>query len=91
MTARRIRITGFVQGVFFRSSTKDKAEGLGITGWVRNLYDGSVDMHVEGADKEMKEFVEWVHTGPPAAKIRTVEVDVVQEVGYPSFEEEPRD
>lgn len=69
-----VLISGQVQGVWFRSSTKQKAEQLGLTGWVRNTPDGDVEAVFEGEEKIVKEMIEWCHRGPPLAKVENVEV-----------------
>ena len=69
-----VLISGMVQGVWFRSSTKQKAEQLGLTGWVRNTSDGSVEAVFEGEEKIVKEMIEWCHRGPPLAKVENVDV-----------------
>ncbi|MCK4364619.1 MAG: acylphosphatase [Thermoplasmatales archaeon] len=69
-----VLISGRVQGVWFRTSTKQKAEQLGLTGWVRNTSDGSVEAIFEGAEKGIKDMLEWCHCGPPLAKVVNVEV-----------------
>jgi len=68
-------ISGRVQGVWFRSSTKGKAEQLGITGWVRNTSDGNVEAVFEGDEKIIKVMIEWCNHGPPLAKVDAVEVE----------------
>lgn len=72
MPAHSIRITGRVQGVLFRDRTKAKAEELGLTGWVRNRDDGSVEIHAEGSDDALKELEQWCWKGPPAAIVESV-------------------
>jgi len=67
-------ISGRVQGVC-RSSTKNKAEQLGITGWVRNTSDGNVEAVFEGDEKIIEEMLEWCNHGPPLAKVDNVEVE----------------
>ena len=69
-----VLISGRVQGVWFRSSTKQKAEQLGVTGWVRNTKDGRVEAIFEGEENSVKSLTEWCHHGPPLAKIEKVEV-----------------
>jgi len=69
-----VLISGKVQGVWFRSSTKQKAEQLGLTGWVRNTPEGDVEAVFEGEEKIIKEMIEWCHRGPPLAKVENVEV-----------------
>jgi len=68
-------ISGRVQGVWFRASTKKKAEQLGITGWVRNTFDGNVEAVFEGDEKIIEEMLEWCNHGPPLAKVDNVEVE----------------
>jgi acylphosphatase len=64
-----IKVTGRVQGVFFRASTKSKAEELGIHGIVRNEDDGSVHIEAEGDSEILKKFISWCHQGPPNAQV----------------------
>ncbi len=70
--AIHLKITGRVQGVFFRATTKEKADSLGLTGWVKNCADGSVEVFAQGEDEKLKEFVEWCGNGPSAAKVDDV-------------------
>lgn len=70
-----LRIYGLVQGVFFRSSMREVALGLGLVGWVRNLPDGSVEAVIEGPPKEVEELVKWSHRGPPTAVVEDVKVE----------------
>lgn len=69
-----LRIYGLVQGVFFRSTMRDVALRLGITGWVRNLPDGSVEAVVEGDPVRVGELIKWAHRGPPEAVVEKVEI-----------------
>ena len=69
-----IRISGLVQGVFFRASTKEKADALGLTGLVRNESDGSVYVEVEGAPESLRTFIEWCQKGPARARVSKCEV-----------------
>jgi len=70
----QVVISGRVQGVWFRASTKQKAEQLGINGWVKNTADGKVVALFEGDEKHVQEMIEWCHHGPPLAKVENVEV-----------------
>ena len=81
-----IKISGKVQGVFFRASTKDAAEQMGIKGFVRNENDGSVYIEAEGEDEKLKQFVAWCHQGPAHAHV--VKVDLQEGVvqGFTKFE-----
>jgi len=67
-------ISGRVQGVWFRANTKQKAEQLGLTGWVRNTSNGCVEAVFEGKERLIKEMIEWCNTGPSLAKVEKVEV-----------------
>ncbi len=75
MVRAHLRIYGIVQGVFFRSTMRDKAYELGVTGWVRNLPDGSVEAVIEGPEDKVKELIRWAHRGPPLARVEKVEVE----------------
>ncbi|HSP77910.1 MAG TPA: acylphosphatase [Myxococcaceae bacterium] len=68
-----LRIRGKVQGVFYRESARAEALRLGLSGWVRNLADGSVEAVVEGAPEAIDAFVTWCHQGPPQARVTGVE------------------
>ena len=75
MGTRRVslRIRGKVQGVFFRESARIEATRLGLTGWVRNRDDGSVEAVAEGEQAALEEFIRWCHRGPQAARVTDVE------------------
>jgi len=70
-----ILISGRVQGVFFRAKTRQKAEELGIFGWVRNRPDGKVEAVFEGEREKVKEMIEWSKKGPVAAKVNNVDIE----------------
>jgi len=75
MTVRaQVRITGRVQGVFYRQSTVEMARPLGISGWVRNLPDGSVEALFEGERETVERAVAWCRQGPPRARVEEVSV-----------------
>jgi acylphosphatase len=84
--ARRVRLTGRVQGVFFRAWTRDQARELGVSGWVRNAPDGSVEAHVEGDAAAVGQLVERLHHGPPSARVDDVQVEDVAAEGSDRFE-----
>lgn len=73
-TRRHLRIYGHVQGVFFRESMCRKAQQLGITGWVRNRRDGSVEAMIQGAPEAISAMVEWARAGPEPARVERVEI-----------------
>ena len=85
MQALHLLITGSVQGVFFRATTKAEADRLGITGWVRNTADGNVEIHAEGSPEALEQFQSWCRKGPPAAQVDHVEAKDVPEEGFTSF------
>ena len=70
-----VRVSGQVQGVFFRDSTRKKAEELGLAGWVRNLPDGQVEAVFEGPSQEVREMVRWCKEGPRHASVENVNTD----------------
>ena len=65
MVARRLVVTGHVQGVFFRASTRDRARDAGVAGWVRNRPDGSVEAHLQGPADAVDAVESWVRDGGP--------------------------
>ncbi len=62
-----------MQGVCFRACTQDEASRLGVTGWVRNCADGSVEVLAEGSEQALEELAAWCHRGPPGARVFEVE------------------
>ena len=83
--ARRVRVTGRVQGVFFRAWTQQQAIELGVSGWVRNCVDGSVEAHLEGDEAAIKALIQRMQAGPPAAEVEAVEVQETDAVGITGF------
>jgi acylphosphatase len=69
---RRFRITGKVQGVYFRHSTRVEAERLAVTGYARNLPDGSVEVVAQGPAGAVERLRQWLHQGPKMARVETV-------------------
>ena len=70
----RLRVTGVVQGVFFRQATADEANRLGVGGAVQNLPDGSVEVVAEGGRPAVEALVAFCRRGPPAARVEAVEI-----------------
>jgi len=68
-------IAGKVQGVFFRSATKEKAMEFGVHGWIRNLEDGRVEAIFEGEKSDVKKLVDWCYHGPTGAVVSVVDVE----------------
>ena len=82
-----LRITGRVQGVFYRATTRDKAQQLGLNGWIQNMTDGSVRAVVEGRRQAIEALVDWAEQGPPKAEVDRVVVDWQDATGeHESFE-----
>jgi acylphosphatase len=69
------RVHGLVQGVFFRDTTRQRARALGLTGWVRNMADGSVEVTAEGPRPALDSLLEFLHTGPVDARVERVDAD----------------
>ena len=72
MACARFIVTGKVQGVFFRASTRERALDLGLSGRATNLPDGRVDVIAEGAAAALDALEAWLHQGPPAARVESV-------------------
>ena len=77
MTLKRVHlsITGRVQGVGFRASTRRKANEFGLSGWVKNLPDGSVEAVAEGEENNLKRLISWARQGPRTAKVEDVDAE----------------
>jgi acylphosphatase len=76
--ARRAVVRGRVQGVWFRASTAERATALGIRGRAENQADGSVLVHAAGDAAALDALVEWLHRGPPMARVDAVEVEAIE-------------
>lgn len=74
-------ISGRVQGVFFRATAREKAVGLGLTGWVRNRPDGSVELLAEGTDAAVAALLQWCQSGPPRARVDECRVKQAEPLG----------
>jgi acylphosphatase len=70
-----ITVSGMVQGVYYRQSTKEKAVELGISGMVKNLPDGKVHILATGTSDQLDQLVQWCKQGPPHAKVTDVHVE----------------
>lgn len=82
----KIRVEGDVQGVFYRSSTKNKAQELGVSGYAQNNSDGSVFIEAEGDEDNLKQFINWCEEGPDTAKVSHVEYQEGDVKDYDKFE-----
>ncbi len=74
LIARQCRVTGRVQGVYYRASTAHRAQQLGVTGEACNMPDGTVAVLACGSEAAIKAFIEWLWVGPSAAHVTQVEV-----------------
>ena len=75
MKRMRVLVSGTVQGVWFRESTRAEADRLGVAGWVRNLADGRVEAVFEGPALGVEAMVAWCHRGPKAASVERVQAE----------------
>lgn len=91
MVTRRLRISGRVQGVGYRESLRFEAERLGVTGWVRNRLDGSVEAVLQGPAEKLDALAAWARRGPPAARVAELRVEELEGHAqlYPGFERRP--
>jgi acylphosphatase len=88
MITRHLRIAGRVQGVWYRESLRQMAEELGVSGWVRNRGDGSVEAVLHGEPAAVDSLVAWAWQGPPAAAV--THIDVSEATGsFHGFEKLP--
>jgi len=74
MKQAHLIIIGRVQGVFYRANAQKEAQRLGLSGWVRNRGDGSVEAKATGTKEALEAFIDWCRKGPPAASVEKVEV-----------------
>ena len=74
MIAKHVVVTGRVQGVAFRAWTREQAQALGVSGWVRNRTDGAVEAVLAGTDAAVEALIAALHDGPPAARVEAVRV-----------------
>lgn len=84
MICKRYVVNGHVQGVFFRVSAQEQAERLGVTGWVRNLPTGDVEVFACGTKETLHELSNWLWRGPPYAEVRKVTSELVEDVPPPT-------
>lgn len=89
MTRRRVRVSGKVQGVFYRDTCRREAERHGVVGWVRNLPDGTVEAVFEGEPAAVRAMVDWARGGPPRAEVTRTEVWEEEPEGLRAFEVRP--
>lgn len=78
-------VRGIVQGVYYRSTTEREARALGLAGWVRNMYDGSVEAIFEGPRTTVERMIEWCRSGPSRAVVEDVEIEWLPAEGERGF------
>jgi acylphosphatase len=84
--ARHVRVTGRVQGVFFRAWAQGQARELGISGWIRNCPDGSLEAHLDGEEADVIRMIERMSHGPSDARVEEVTVEEVEPESSGRFE-----
>jgi len=85
---RHLRVNGRVQGVFVRESMRREAIQRGVSGWVRNCADGSVEAMLQGEMSQVDVLVDWARRGPPAARVLSIEVSEAEGT-FSGFEKRP--
>ena len=85
-TRAHVFVSGRVQGVYYRATTREQAGERGVDGWVRNLDDGRVEAVFEGSAEAVEAMVEWCHEGSPRAEVEGVDVEYGEPEGLDGFE-----
>lgn len=70
-----VNVKGVVQGVYFRAFTKESADEIGLSGWTKNLDDGSVQIEAQGNDSQLKNFLQMVRKGPKFSVVQSISVN----------------
>lgn len=83
---KRLQIFGRVQGVYYRLSTQQEAERLGVSGWVRNRPDGSVEAELHGSATAVQALIAWCQHGPPGANVERVEIEACPPANHTGFQ-----
>jgi acylphosphatase len=86
MIAVHVRVSGRVQGVYYRAFTREKAIALGVKGWVRNVPGGGVEAVLEGERKQVGELLKSMKSGPTGSLVLGMELSELQAKGYEDFE-----
>jgi acylphosphatase len=84
-TRARVRVRGAVQGVYYRADARARARSLGVSGWVRNASDGSVEAVFEGDTELVESMIAWCRRGPAGARVDDVEVEWEEPLGEHGF------
>ena len=85
ITAFKLTVHGRVQGVFYRKTAAEQAQNLGLTGWVKNNPDGTVEMVIQGEEKDLSKMIEWCWEGPKNAVVTKVEQVEISPENYSDF------
>lgn len=85
MKTLRMKIYGIVQGVFFRKFVKENADLLNVRGFIRNIDNGSVEVIMEGMDKNVDELLERSKIGPLSAHVKKIDVEEIKHQGFQGF------
>ena len=85
MATARFLVSGRVQGVFFRASTRSEAQRLGLAGSAKNLADGRVEVVASGSDDALKALERWLWQGPPSARVEEVQRESVPDREFDGF------
>jgi acylphosphatase len=85
MGAARFFVSGRVQGVFFRASTREEAVRLRLSGYASNLRDGRVEVYAEGDDEALAQLEQWLRRGPPLARVEKLEREAADVEGRQGF------
>jgi acylphosphatase len=85
MASARFLVSGLVQGVFFRASTRTRAQELGLHGYAMNLADGRVEVVASGSDDALDQLAAWLRHGPPSARVDGVEREAIAEQAHTGF------
>ena len=85
MPCKHYRVSGRVQGVFYRAHTQQEAQALGLNGWVRNLHDGRVEAVACGDEQQLARFESWLRQGPPMAVVDHIDIQNAPELSTLGF------
>jgi len=86
MPTVHLTIEGKVQGVFYRATAKDVAEEIGVTGWVKNTYEGNVEIVATGTEEQLRKLIDWCRIGPKRAVVKNLTIDNKSEEFFKTFE-----
>ncbi|MFZ2537005.1 acylphosphatase [Methanothrix sp.] len=86
MMSVHVRVSGRVQGVYYRAYTRDRAKSLGINGWVRNIPGGGVEAVLEGERQQVGELLRAMKSGPSGSVVLGMELSEIEAKGYNDFE-----